>query len=52
VLLAESGPTHDPLREELREIDLEQLTPIEAHRRLGELRAKAKETNATGGGRD
>ena len=43
VLLPEVAPTPDPLREELRAIDLDRLTPIEAHRRLGELRAKARD---------
>ncbi len=42
VLLTETGRPADPLREELGAIDLDQLSPAEAHRKLGELRAKAR----------
>ncbi len=42
VLLGETAPTPDPLRDELGAIDLDRMTPIEAHRRLGELREKAR----------
>ncbi len=41
VLLAEAVPPEDPLRAELRAIDPDRLTPIDAHRKLAELRAKA-----------
>jgi hypothetical protein len=42
VLLAEGPAEADPLREELRALDLERMTPIDAHRTLGELKAKSR----------
>jgi len=42
VLLAESGLAEDPLRDELSAIDLDRMSPLEAHRKLGELREKAR----------
>jgi DNA mismatch repair protein MutS len=44
VLLGEVAGSPDPLREELNALDLDRITPIEAHRKLGELRAKAGES--------
>jgi DNA mismatch repair protein MutS len=44
VLLADAGTAPDPLREELRAMDLERLTPLDAHRKLGELREKARQS--------
>jgi DNA mismatch repair protein MutS len=41
VLLAGAGPSEDPLRAELRALDPDRLSPIDAHRKLAELRAKA-----------
>jgi DNA mismatch repair protein MutS len=41
VLLGEAPTAPDPIREELRALDLDRMSPIEAHRRLAELRAKA-----------
>jgi DNA mismatch repair protein MutS len=49
VLLAGSAAEPDPLREELSAIDLDHLSPVEAHRRLGELRAKARAPRDAGG---
>jgi DNA mismatch repair protein MutS len=49
VLLADGAGAVDPLREELRDIDLDGLSPLEAHRKLGELRAKAREGRADPG---
>ena len=42
VLLTEAGPPVDPLREELEAIDLDRLTPIDAHRKLSDLRDRAR----------
>ena len=44
VLLADAGPgpAVEPLREELAALDLDRMTPIDAHRKLGELREKAR----------
>ncbi|MGA8542907.1 MAG: DNA mismatch repair protein MutS [Thermoplasmata archaeon] len=50
VLLPDSSPVVDPLREELGAIDLDRLTPIDAHRKLGELREKARSSKPPGGG--
>jgi DNA mismatch repair protein MutS len=50
VLLPESVPPIDPIREELGALDLDRLTPIDAHRKLTELREKARAAKATGGG--
>jgi DNA mismatch repair protein MutS len=41
LLLADTAPAEDPLRAELRALDPDRLTPIDAHRKLSELRAKA-----------
>ncbi len=42
VLLADADRPEDPLRAELGALDLDRLSPIEAHRKLGELRDKAR----------
>ncbi|MGA8302791.1 MAG: DNA mismatch repair protein MutS [Thermoplasmata archaeon] len=50
VLLPESpGETVDPIQEELSALDLDRLTPLEAHRKLGELRAKVRGRMGDGG---
>ncbi|MGB7123514.1 MAG: DNA mismatch repair protein MutS [Thermoplasmata archaeon] len=49
VLLADPASREDPLREELRSLDLDVLSPLDAHRKLTELRAKAREPSETGG---
>jgi DNA mismatch repair protein MutS len=41
VLLGDAAAAPDPIREELRALDLDRMSPIEAHRRLAELRTKA-----------
>jgi DNA mismatch repair protein MutS len=41
MLLADPAPGEDPLRAELRALDTDRLSPIDAHRKLAELRAKA-----------
>jgi DNA mismatch repair protein MutS len=43
VLLGEAGNAPDPLRAELRAIDLDRLSPIEAHRKLAELKEKSRD---------
>jgi DNA mismatch repair protein MutS len=50
VLLSEAGHPVDPLRTELEAIDLDRLSPIEAHRKLGELRTKARSPPGGDGG--
>jgi DNA mismatch repair protein MutS len=45
VLLGEGPSAPDPLREELRSLDLDRLTPIEAHRKLAELHARSRDAN-------
>jgi DNA mismatch repair protein MutS len=42
VLIAESPGAVDPLRAELDALDLDHLTPADAHRKLGELQTKAQ----------
>jgi DNA mismatch repair protein MutS len=42
ILIADPSPPVDPLREELGTLDLDRMTPIDAHRRLTELKAKAR----------
>jgi len=42
VLLAEAREPTDPLREELTAVDLDRMTPLEAHQKLAELREKAR----------
>jgi len=49
VLLAGSAPAEDPLRAELRALDPDRLTPIDAHRKLSELRARASADPARDG---
>jgi len=49
VLLSDRDRPPDPLREELGGLDLDRMTPIEAHRKLGELRAKARGSPASDG---
>lgn len=42
VLVAERADAPDPLREELGALDLDRMTPIEAHRTLGQLKSKSQ----------
>jgi DNA mismatch repair protein MutS len=49
VLLAGAPEPTDPLREELNALDLDRLTPIEAHRKLAELRSRARSSSAGDG---
>ena len=47
VLLAEPGPPSDPIRDELEAIDLDRLSPIDAHRKLADLRDRARARKTT-----
>ena len=49
VLLAEPGPPSDPIRDELEAIDLDRLSPIDAHRKLADLRDRARGGKAPDG---
>ncbi len=49
LLLADPALPEDPLRAELRAIDPDRLSPIDAHRKLAELRAKAATDRARDG---
>ncbi len=49
VLLGEPGGPPDPLREELRSLDLDRVTPLEAHRKLVELKERAARPPAPDG---
>ncbi|HTW39840.1 MAG TPA: DNA mismatch repair protein MutS [Thermoplasmata archaeon] len=48
ILIADPRPPVDPLREELQQLDLDQMTPMDAHRRLAELKEKARSTPRSG----
>ncbi|HTW76624.1 MAG TPA: DNA mismatch repair protein MutS [Thermoplasmata archaeon] len=50
VLLDEPPAAPDPLREELRALDLDRMTPVEAHRRLHEIQRKARDAESKDGG--
>ncbi|MGI0071767.1 MAG: DNA mismatch repair protein MutS [Thermoplasmata archaeon] len=49
VLLEGAPAPTDPLREELGALDLDRMSPIDAHRKLGELRDKARAAKGDGG---
>ncbi len=48
VLLGEPRGAPDPIREELRALDLDRVSPLEAHRKLAELREKARGGESAG----
>ncbi len=50
VILDETSRTPDRIREEVRTLDLDRMTPIEAHRKLLELRQKAAAPDPDDGG--
>ncbi len=52
VLLPAAAEPDDPFRRELAELELERLTPIEAHRKLEELRQRARGDRPPPGGAD
>jgi DNA mismatch repair protein MutS len=48
VLIADAPPATDPLREEIGSLDLDRMSPIDAHRRLAELKEKARSPGVPG----
>ncbi len=50
VLLPDAPAVEDPLRREIAELELERLTPLEAHRKLEELRERARRDRPPGAG--